>query len=84
MRMYRYVRVPTATQEGIHALETWLQFLLAYRRQDNYHCDMLELFNLRRLHLRVLVDVRLPRVSSSRRAYLSEQIQSLFPPVASG
>lgn len=76
------------TQEGIHAFGTRLQFLPAYRRQDNYHGDMLELFNLRKLHLRVLLaNVRLPRVSSSRRAYhfyLSEQIQSLFPPVASG
>jgi len=53
-----------------------------YRQQDNYHCDMLELFNLRKPPS----PNRHSPIYGKRayRFYLSEQIQSLFPPVASG
>lgn len=49
---------------------------------------MLELFNLRKLHFRVdVLHIHgFPRRGGegAYRFYLSEQIQSLFPPVASG
>lgn len=70
-----------------------------FRRQDNYHCDMLGLqFEKAPLLLPPRVDAFSTAFSLSRaplslshspllrefqRFYLSEQIQSLFPPVAS-